>query len=213
MRQLLIFTAETSAIGPYDDDDYVQLYISPFLPKHLCHLLHDHPSSSSSSSSDENNSLMNNSTISNDVFIKYISDTFAFMALILSSKDDNSDIRRDMKLLFRQGGAVGGGSTSFPSSQSQSQLQLSQRQQPNSHSYSQPTTTKRNNSNSNNSSSNNIHGIVRMQDMIDLLLRIAQNEQYIFNDVAHEQGWNFPTTPLDHDFDLVRIMLLDSTCF
>jgi len=203
MRQLLIFTAQTSANGPYDDEEHVQLYILPLLPKHLRrHYI-------SSLNNDENDiSSVNNHVIANanenDTFIKYMSDAFQIMAVAMASKDVHFDIRKNLKWLFQQ-------------QQQQQQQQQSQQQHNTIYTSTTTRTSKKNETISTTFTcgTNTMHenGILRMEDIIDILLRIAQNEQDLFDKVANEQGWVFPSTPFDHDFDLVRIMLLDYTCF
>lgn len=195
MRQLLIFTARTAANGPYDDDEHVKLYILPLLPKRLQHYIH--------SPDDYENTATNNHVITSDSFIRYMSDAFLIIATVM--EDTNSNIQMEMKSHFHQ-------QESFHLSQQQHQFHsqtvqnrtlLPQQEEQQNHA----TCTK------SNKETKNIHEIVRMEDMIDILLRIAQNEEDVFDEVAIEQGWVFPITPFDHDFDLVRVMLLDSTCF
>ena len=199
MRQLIIFTARTSAHGPYDDADHVKLYILPLLPKRLQDYIHSPEDDTNAPAPTSNHVIMS------DSFIKYMSDTFRIIAMVM--EDSNCNIQVQIKSYFHQ-------QESLLLSQQRNQFhsQTAQRsgilpQQEQYHNIASTTCTK------NNKETKIIHDVVRMEDMIDILLRIAQNEQDIFDEVAIEQGWVFPVTPFDQDFDLVRVMLLDSTCF
>lgn len=54
-----------------------------------------------------------------------------------------------------------------------------------------------------------------VEEALDFVLRAAKVslDDGIFDELIEEEKANLPVTPLDEDFDLVRVMAMDNRCF